>query len=46
MVMEKEEIDPKLALALMKREICLKCANCERKRRGEPPGNNFQINIF
>lgn len=27
-------------------EICLKCANRERKRRGEPPGENFQINIF
>ena len=26
-------------------EICLKCANRERKRRGEPPGDNFQINI-
>lgn len=27
-------------------EICLKCANRERKRRGEPPSENFQINIF
>ena len=26
-------------------EICLKCANRERKRRGEPPGDNFRINI-
>lgn len=43
--MEKENIDPQAVLALMEREICLKFANCERKRRGEPPGDNFQINI-